>query len=152
MQACNHYKKTKPLKMKIKMPAARMLAAITLGLLGCDWFSKKKTTVSLTGTWKVTGIADSSAAGAKGKSFLHDFNAGSGDATVTFNADSSLLVTSAGTPAIDTAEYFTDTAKTKIFVRAETGLTYDTFAIKALSDTLLLVVTDSIYIQLKKQP
>ena len=49
----------KTLKMKTRMLAACLLAAITLSLFSCDWFSKKKLLIGangVTGKWIIDSI------------------------------------------------------------------------------------------------
>lgn len=135
--------------MTTKMLAACMLAAITLCLLSCGWFTKD-TKVALTGKWQVTAIIDSSAGGLKGNSFFSGFNADSTKAVVSFNADSSIVFTTAKDNDTSKSVYHTDAAFHFIYVKDDKGRKTDSFAIASINDTLLNVVKDSLHISLKR--
>jgi len=142
--------KIKPLRMKTKMLAAYMLAAITLSICSCGWFTKKSGT-TLTGKWKVTVINDSSVAGIKGNSFFAGFNADSLNFVCSFLADSTLTATSIKQPKGDTAKYYTDAAYHFIYVQGKDSRP-DTFPVLLLTDTVLTVVKDSVHITLRRLP
>lgn len=135
--------------MKTTMLAALMLAVIALSMYSCSWFSKSKNKPVLTGKWKVTAIDDSTS---KHGSFFSGFNADSARVEVSFITDSSLTVSSADRPNGDTAIYHLTTGNASIIVKAGNDSKYDTFKVKMLTDTLLLVSQDSVYVQLIKQP
>ncbi len=138
--------------MKTRTLAAALLAATTLALLACNWFGKKEATPSIIGKWKVTNVIDSSATGLTGISIFHGFNADTSNVSITFGLDSILILTSAEKPANDTAKYFTDSSYHTIVVKGDTGSKADSYAVKNLNDTLLEVMKDSVYFQLKRLP
>lgn len=133
------------------MLAACTLAATTLCLHSCGWFTKKSNT-NLTGKWKVTAITDSSRSGLRGTSFFSGYNADSINAVLHFTADSSLVVTINTEPKIDTAKYYTDAGYRFIYVKEGKEIKPDTFPVLSLTDSVLTVVKDSVHITLKKLP
>lgn len=135
--------------MRTKMLAACMLAAITLCLLSCGWFTKDNK-VTLTGKWRVTAIIDSSAEGLKGNSFFSGFNADSTKAVVNFNADSSLVFTTAKDNDTSKSVFHTDADFHFIYVKDDKASKADSFAVAYVNDTLLNVVKDSLHITLKR--
>lgn len=131
------------------MLAAPVLAVIMFSVFSCNWFSKSNKAPTLVGKWKVTAIDDSTS---KRNSFFNWFNADTARVEVSFITDSLLTITSAGRPNGDTATYYLTTGNASIIVKADNDSKYDTFAVKVLTDTLLRVSQDSVYVQLTKQP
>lgn len=127
-----------------------MLAAITVCLHSCGWFSTKSKTM-LTGKWKVIAVKDRSIAGLRGTSFFGGFNADSTNWMFEFITDSTLTTSNAKEPKTDTVKYHTDAAYHFIYVQEQDSKP-DTFPVLSLTDTLLTVVRDSIHVTLKRQP
>jgi len=141
--------------MKKQTLAACVCAAIALGMFSCDWLGKdaKKQAPqvsSLIGKWQVTGISDSTMHAKKFGSFwFADFKPDSTKIFATFHADSILTMYTDKEPA-DTTKYYIDSAAQKVYLHNKTHV--DSFTIVMLNDSLLRLVKDSVYFNLKKQP
>jgi len=140
--------------MKKQTLAAYVCAAITLGMGACQLLGNHQpksvsASTAIIGKWQVTGVGDSSRQSKKlGNSWLGGFNADSTKIFANFYRDSILMVQYAKQPA-DTSKYYADDAAQKLFVESKNQK--DSFGIVLLTDSILQVAKDSLYITLKKQ-
>ena len=139
--------------MKTKMLAACMLAAITLSLLSCDWFSKKDSseTPSVIGTWQLTGVKDS-ARNEKDISNLMLFamKPDSAKVLVTFGSDSTAIFSFANKGEPDSSKFYVDSSVQKIFIKEDS--VFHTYGIISLTKDSLELADDSLHLVFKKQP
>lgn len=140
--------------MKKQTLAAFVGVAITLGMGACQLLGNHKpksvsASTAIIGKWQVTGVGDSSEPAKKsGNSWFGGFNPNTTKILANFYRDSILIVRYAKQPA-DTSKYYTDGAAQKLFVESKNQK--DSFGIVLLTDSILRVAKDSLYITLKKQ-
>lgn len=140
------------------MLAACMLAAITLSLISCDWFGKKKHYVSennIVGKWLIDSVENKIVSDfdpVKGLLFSGPAFSGSLPVTVEFTKDSIYTMYNDSAKIIGSDKYYFDSSSQKLFAREVSS--FRPFALSALSDSSIQVSfsNDSIHYIMKRQP
>lgn len=141
------------------MLAACMLAAITLSLFSCDWFTHKKHYVNanhVLGKWTIDSIGKSNVTmvNDSGRNVLFSKPAidDSLPITVEFSADSIYTMYKNDTLQLGSNRYYLDSCLQKLFIREDS--TFTAYSVSPVGDSILIVSSsgEGIKYSMKKQP
>lgn len=139
------------------MLAACLLAAISLALVSCDWFGKKKHFISegtLLGKWTIDSVRneqDHSAVDTV-KRFGDMAFKDSSRGVIDFASDSLYSLYNSAGIKIDSNKYYIDSAAQKLYIKQDTS--FSSLSLKASNDSSMQASSDNepVSYYMKKQP
>ena len=134
-----------------------MLAATTLSLLSCDWFSKKKQFAAmsnLTGKWTIDSVRNEGEYNNIDtvKGFWDMAFKDSSRGIIDFEKDSLYSLYNSTGVKIQDNKYYIDSAAQKLYIKHDTS--FYPLSLKALNDSSLQAASDNepVWYYMKKQP